>query len=127
MSAVLLKFRVLDSQLREGYEYIDPFWEIIGKYRRLRTLELEYAYAVAVEQKNEFHRRVKDNDCPGRRHMLPFTWKSAIGIDGVRSMHQIPIRFESIQYQTKMAEFARKVADARSAFHTANMAECKEV
>ena len=119
MSAILMKLDLLDANIKEGYEYIAPFWEVIPKYYAMRALELEYIYSRLVNEKNEFHRRVKANDKPGKRHMLPFVLKGTTGYDGVRTRHQVPITFESVLYQTKMADFARKINEARAAWQRA--------
>lgn len=119
MSEALMKLRMLDGQLREGLEYFPQYLDIRSKYYQIHALELEYDYAVLVEEKNEFHRRVKENDRPGRRHMLPFTWRKEIGYASVPSMHQVPIRFESVAYQSKMAEYAKKIDAARTAWRRA--------
>lgn len=127
MSVSLMKQREMDTRLREGYEYVDAFWEILLKFRRMRTLELEFEYGVACEHKNEFYRKVEDNDKPGRRHMLPFVWSSEIGSDGVRRGFQVPVRFESTKFDIAMRTHNDKVATARAAWNRAKLAEGKEV
>lgn len=119
MSAALMKIDLLDSQIKEGYEYVEPFWGLVHKYYAMRALELEYAYSRLVLEKNEFHRRVKDNDKPGKRHMLPFVQRRTTGYGGASSAHQIPIRFESALYLDKMADYAKRISSAKAAWQRA--------
>lgn len=123
MSATQMKLHLLDQQLREGYEYLAPFWEILPKYRRMRTLELEYDYAMACEERTEFVRRVRTNDKPGKRHMLPFVWRKEMGADGEYRDFQMPIRYETTLFNVKLRALDDKVATARAAWNRAKAME----
>lgn len=121
------KLHHLDTAMTESHGYLDCVWEYIIKLRRLRTLELEYKFAMACEEKNEFHRKVKDNDRPGHRHALPFYWSTRVGLDGVPKGLQVPIRFDSPEFHARMALYAKKIDAARKAWQLAKQAEGKEV
>lgn len=99
---------------REGVEYLQAFWDAIPNLQRLRDLELEFELAVLLEEKNEFHRRVKANDRPGKRHMLPFIWVTTGSFEGAQRQMPVQIRFGSIQYETRMATYAKKINALRS-------------
>lgn len=103
----------LDGHCREGIEYLPQFWEAIPKLQRMKALELEYDLAILINAKNEFHRKVKENDRPGRRHMLPFVWGTYIGAGGAKSQMQVPIRMGDPRYEREMAKFARQIHERR--------------
>lgn len=123
MSDTQMKLRLLDQQLREGYEYLALFWEILPKYRRMRTLELEYEYAMACENRKEFQRRVMANDKPGKRHMLPFVWRKERGADGSYRDFQMPIRYDSMLFNVRMKTLNDAVATAHAAWQRAKAME----
>lgn len=102
-----------DKYTKEGIEYCAPYWELILKYRRMTELEREMELGLLIEQRNELHRRCKDNDKPGRRHMLPFVWSRRQGYDGERVDIQVPLRLGHPLYEREMDKIEAKIKALR--------------
>ena len=95
----------MDQKCKEGIEYCEPFWKLIVMLRKQRDLEIDFELGLLIAERNEFYRRVRDNDKPGRRHMLPFVWSNTFGAEGSRHSMQVPIKFGSPRFNAKMDEY----------------------
>jgi hypothetical protein len=71
------------------------------KYDRMDELVHEMERSLLAAEMNEFHRRVVDNDKPGKRHMLPFVWRRG---------EQVPIRRDSMHYDDTMRAYKHRMA-----------------
>ena len=102
-----------DKYTKEGIEYCAPYWELILKYQRMTELEREMELGLLLEQRKELHRKVVENDKPGRRHMLPFVWRNKTGIDGIRRPFQVPLKLGTPQYDYEMEKLNDKIKAVR--------------
>lgn len=100
----IINFR-LDEMIKEGIEYLPQFWEVKLGYLRMIELEFEFERSMLAREMSEFHRRCVDNDRPGKRHMLPFYWKNTLGVEGIPTKMQVPIRVGTPMYDHRMAEY----------------------
>lgn len=98
---------------REGVEYSRAYWDLILLERQRASLEKEMELSLLQEQRNELHRRCRDNDRPGLRHMLPFVWVKKVGADGVVREFQLPIKIGTPQYDRAMHKIEEKIAAVR--------------
>ena len=98
---------------KEGIEYCAPYWELILKHQRMTELEREMELGLLIEQRKELHRKVVENDKPGRRHMLPFVWRKRTGIDGITHDIQVPLKLGTPQYSYEMEKIEAKIKALR--------------
>ena len=108
----IINFR-LDEMIKEGIEYLPTFWDLKVKYLRVIELEFEFERSMLAREMNEFHRRCFDNDKPGRRYMLPFYWKNTIGVEGVPTKMQVPIKVGTPMYEKRMADYKARMAELK--------------
>ena len=98
---------------KEGIEHCAPYWELILKQRRMTELEKEMELSLLIHERNEFHRRCKDNDKPGKRHMLPFVWVRQYGVSGEPVDVQVPLKIGHPRYTRAMDKLDAKIAEVR--------------
>lgn len=99
---------------KEGCEYSNAYWRLILSYRRMTELEREMELGLLIEQRNELHRRCKDNDKPGRRHMLPFVWSRRNGYTLTEIEMQVPMKLGTPAYEKAMAKIEAKIKEVRN-------------
>lgn len=98
---------------REGVEYSPAYWDLILLEFQHAALEKEMELGLLYEQRNELHRRCRDNDRPGFRHMLPFVWVEKTGTDGVAREFQLPMKIGTAQYDRAMRKIEDEIAAVR--------------
>ena len=102
-----------DKYTKEGIEYCAPYWELILKYQRMTELERKMELGLLIEQRKELHRKVVENDKPGRRHMLPFVWTKRTGFDGKVAEMQLPLKLGTLHYEHEMDKLDDKIKALR--------------
>ena len=102
-----------DQRIREGVEYHQPFWDLIPAKLRMWQLESEFERSVLANEMNEFHRRVFDNDKPGRRHMLPFYWRNIINAAGEKVPMKVPITMASPAFNARWAAYEARIKELK--------------
>lgn len=102
-----------DMLVKEGIEYAAPFWLLISKYQEMAKLEMEMQLSLLTQERNELHRRCKDNDKPGKRHMLPFVWTRKYGVDGHYVDIQVPLKIGHPAYTRAMDRIKAKIKAVR--------------
>ena len=102
-----------DKYTKEGIEYCAPYWEMILKHQRMTELEREMELGLLIEQRKELHRKVVENDKPGRRHMLPFVWTKRTGFDGKVTEMQLPLKLGTLHYEREMKKLDDKIKALR--------------
>jgi hypothetical protein len=103
-----------DKYTKEGVEYRAPYWELILKYRRMSELEREMELSLLIAERHELHRKCKDNDKPGKRHMLPFVWTRKYGVNGEYVDIQVPLRVGHPAYTREMDRLDAKIKEVRN-------------
>lgn len=98
---------------KEGCEYNPAYWSLVVAYRRMAELEREWEVGMLQEERREFIRRVKDNDKPGKRHMLPFVWVRRTGFDGQVTDIKLPLKEGTPHYKRALDKINAKIKAAR--------------
>ena len=114
-----VRYYAHDMAVREGAEYLQSFWELHYLIHKQRRTEVRWMYAKLAEERAEFIRQVRDNDKIGRRAYLPFRLRP----DGGRTYY----RFDSFEFNLKVADFDKRLADIRRAIPGGWDFHCVEV
>lgn len=94
-------------------EYSQAYWDLIPAHRRMTELEKEMELGMLQQERAEFHRRCKDNDAPGKRHMLPFYWRKERDAYGHVTEFKVPIKIGTPHYELMMSKIETKIKAVR--------------